>query len=398
MSDDLELLKYWKVRESIRRTVTPSLLEACATSIRTWQKAGLPSELSYRGSILNGAPPDRRLEVIFDAMHSSRTAVERQLIGHLGTGRLVAWGRPASALAHLQYIPKSAWTHLHFTSYDKSVAKERASKTQLIDVRIYPTLEAPNAVDLVSGRTLVEALSQFVFGDPQWVARSEAASAAGPGLIAPGHGAHLYSAIWPVACGRGDWRSSLRYIAPRMTQASRVANVLIGRRFAQLIGYLDRGHLCAEGTNAEGRTVTIPRSIWVRDKAHIDVRNGDLVEYQPNAAERTDWYRPMFLGLMLKKPDAAGAFHVNARNNDRVRSTTVKAPRQPAARPSTKSRKHSTALDESIRAAINALWGGKRPPDLMVKQIYKQIIEWQRNNQRAVASPRTLQRYFSKRR
>jgi hypothetical protein len=170
---------------------------------------------------------------------------------------------------------------------------------------------------------------------------------------------------------------------------------MLGKRYARLIDYLKSGELLAEGANAQGQIVTLPRSIWTREQTHIDIRNGDIVECLENVKENEEFYsNPIFMGLMLRM------FHVNALNNDRVRSTAVKAPRQAAARSSTKSRKQRTPtpLDESIRAAINAMWGGKRPSDLMVKQVYKQIIEWQRNNQRAAASNRTLQRYFSKRR
>ena len=144
---------------------------------------------------------------------------------------------------------------------------------------------------------------------------------------------------------------------------------MLGKRFARLIDYLKSGELLAEGANAQGQIVTLPRSIWTREQTHIDIRNGDIVECLENVKENEDFYsNPIFMGLMLRM------FHVNALNNDRVRSTTVKAPRHVAARSSTKSRKQRTptTLDESIRAAINALWAGKRPSDLMVKQVYKQ--------------------------
>ena len=79
--------------------------------------------------------------------------------------------------------------------------------------------------------------------------------------------------------------------------------------------------------------------------------------------------------------------HANVRNNDRVRSS-AKTPAATTTRPSTMSRRHHapTAHDESIRAAIDALWDGKRPPGMQNKQVYTQIVEWQRKNQRAVAS------------
>ena len=124
-------------------------------------------------------------------------------------GRLAAWGRSGSALAGLSPIPPSAWSHLRITNYRRSIVTElTTAKTMVLDVRIYPVLEAPNAADLLSGMTIAEAFSGFVLGDPQWTALSERAVAAGEGLIEPGHQWLLYAALWPVTCGRGNWGSS----------------------------------------------------------------------------------------------------------------------------------------------------------------------------------------------
>ncbi|CAN0515279.1 unnamed protein product, partial [Phaeothamnion confervicola] len=88
------------------------------------------------------------------------------------------------------------------------------------------------------------------------------------------------------------------------------ADRVLAERFGKLVQFLSEGLLVAAGApKGGGESISIPRSIWQRDRTYIDLENGDLLEMDPRAEdETTALSRPIFTGLMLFRP--GGAFDV----------------------------------------------------------------------------------------
>lgn len=96
----------------------------------------------------------------------------------------------------------------------------------------------------------------------------------------------------------------LFYLNSHPGSVGHLADLVVGRRFSRLINYLSSGQLLANGTAVDGKTVEVPRSLWARRQTHIDVSNGDLIEYRENARERSEWYsEPIFKGIILRKAE-----------------------------------------------------------------------------------------------
>src|SRR5262249_30099559 len=177
----------WGLREAIRRTVDPDILANWFDAERKWRTLS-SSRSAKRGP--NQIKGHRECAI---------QAVENEFRRYLLGGRLVAWGRSASLSAELRSIPSSAWTELHFESFRQSIVTEAtAARAQIFDVRIYPVVEAPDAVEYLHGKTMVEAFEQFVFGDPQRSRLRKRALAAG------GHPLDLepHEPMWRVDHGK----------------------------------------------------------------------------------------------------------------------------------------------------------------------------------------------------
>jgi hypothetical protein len=267
-----------------------------------------------------------------------------ELQGHLTKKHLIAFGRRESPLAAAQAIPPTAWKVLKLLDPRSSRVRETTSaKTQIFDVRIFPVVEAPDAVNHLSGLTLVEALHQFVFGDPQWGQLCASADSKGDKVLKPTHEHLLYAALWPADCGRSDWAETLFYLNSHPGSAGHLADLVVGRRFSRLINYLASGELIAEGTTKDGKTVAVPRSLWVRRQTHIDVMNGDLIEYRENARERWEWYsEPIYKGIIVRK--AEEMFLVKPTVSDGVPPATIHRSDTPPSKATT--RVHATVRSQ----------------------------------------------------
>ena len=176
---------------------------------------------------------------------------------------------------------------------------------------------------------------------------------------------------------------------PEATPAMHAVADLIVCRMRAFQAALREGALVASGTfERTGQFGPIHAQQWLRRGLLVDVSSDDLLREEAGSKLVIQWS-----GVVVE----VATSHANIRNNNRVRSS-AKTPVAAMTRHSTRGDRAPTAHDESIRAAVDALWDGKRPPGMQNKQVYTQIVEWQRKNQRAVASDRTLQRYFSKKR
>jgi hypothetical protein len=283
----------WGLREAIRRTVDPDMLANCIDAERKWRTVG-SSRSAKRGT-----------HQISGNTEATAQAVENEFRRYLLGGRLVAWGRSASLSVELRSIPSSTWTELHFESFRQSIITEAtAARAPILDVRIYPVVEAPDAVEYLHGKTVVEAFEQFVFGDPQCSRLRKRALAAG------GHPLDLepHQPMWRVDHGKeAGWISPVGWLNrsdnPQAYNRTCNADYILGQRFARLVGYLADGTLVAHGMTRDGRMAEIPRSLWKREHARLDLTNGDFLDFLPNARTLNEAYsRPRFLGLMLRKP------------------------------------------------------------------------------------------------
>jgi hypothetical protein len=159
--------------------------------------------------------------------------------------------------------------------------------------------------------------------------------------------------MWPADFGTHREWDSIYYSAYRRENAqarvrSRAADRVLCQRFSRLIGYLTSGELIATGITRDGRSaVEVPRSIWERTLAYLDLENGDLVEYLRDGRSDEEYSPPIFMGLMLRRGRSSGPlFHGEPLTLDTVPSTTLL--------PDTAPRKKSLAKAEGHRAAESA--------------------------------------------
>ena len=272
----------WKLAEAVRRTSDLAALKEAISKRRKWRKAGWPIYITCRAA--DGRTPDP--DPADGAWKAFEVAREPRLRDLLARGRLIAWGRRESAVADLKPIPPSAWDHLRIKDFKRSIVRERQmAKSRIFDLRIFPVVHAPDAVDHLADMPLIDAFRQFVFDDPQVAALHAFARARGGQPFEVNFQRGLYEAIWPADFGRGPPSDLLLLMLDRVQcgrfgsrSFCRLATVVLGRRFAALIGALASGELAASGVTQTGQNEVIPRSLWLRDRTRLDLHNGDLLE------------------------------------------------------------------------------------------------------------------------
>jgi hypothetical protein len=111
----------------------------------------------------------------------------------------------------------------------------------------------------------------------------------------------------------------------------RASDRVLRKRYGTLIGYLRSGKLVAQGLSKDGAQATIAHSVWQRDRTHLDLYNGDLVEYDPDGRKSLEEsYRTICLGLTLSKPNLpAPALHVKPISRDTTLSSTIEGAPSP---------------------------------------------------------------------
>src|SRR5690606_22816727 len=145
----------------------------------------------------------------------------------------------------------------------------------------FPVLESPDAIDLLDGKTFVEACNSFVFDDPQLLARRKRAEAVGGKPARFGFFRPPFRSIWPVTYGRDrTWDNPIGLLSrhDKPFRPMRLADLPLERRFSHLIEYLADGAIVAVGLSQCGSPMEVPRSIWCRGPTFIDLENGDLYE------------------------------------------------------------------------------------------------------------------------
>jgi hypothetical protein len=294
----------------MRRCADPGLLSAWFVDHRARQAAGSPSRFSFHSEYLDGYEAVRHnqsegaLRKISVRSDQSYAHLKSSLAECLLAGRIVAWGRRETPTASPIAIPASAWKYLHISDVRKSIVREKTpARTKIFDLRIFPIVESPDAINQLEDKTFVEAFQMSVVDDPELKALRKRAIAVGGAPASFGNEWRPYRAVWPVVLGHGpDIELAGESDEPTKVKA---ANRIQRQRFARLISHLYVGRLAAEGVPAAGRMTAIPPSIWQRDGVYIDLESGDLLEVPSRVKDRLSCpLRPLFTGLVLRKAES----------------------------------------------------------------------------------------------
>lgn len=306
----------WRIAEAIRRCVDPDLLSAWFSVHREWRDEGSPvSRYFWRSEEVEGYEAQRhnaQTRVTANLNQRRKLAYARVLHymkAHLRAEKLVAWGRRESPMAPHAVIPASAWDDLNISSVSKSKLTEATKqKVPILDVRIFPIVKSPDAVERLAGRTLSDAIRMCVTEDPQIRMRSLRVISAidHKPLVRRHEPARM---IWPVVHDKQGAEEKVANLGTSdySTKYNRLmwsTNLLMNRRLEALIGYLASGALAAEGIPMNSASaVPISRSIWRGSQTFVDLRKGDLLEMDPQAEDHsTALSKPIFTGLMLLRP------------------------------------------------------------------------------------------------
>ena len=331
----------WKLREAVRRTSDQLAFRSYLKSLRA---SPAPQRLSWQSPYMHGESAHAANSLAREHLDATRSLASQ---GHelesawrdlLKTGRIVAFGRRESPTADRKLIPASAWDSLRVKSFKKGILIERTKdRAEIFDMRVFPALEAPDAMDRLAGNTLTEAFDRYVFNDPQHAQLQGRATAAGGEALVVSFEQRLLKAIWPVDFGTAPvWKTDIGITYHNLSASTealcRAADRVLIRRFGRLIGYLSSGELTAQGLSHAGVLTTVPRGLWLRDKTYLDLYNGDLLDDEPDDIEHpSSLYRTLLIGLTLVKPETANpVLHVKPIAFDELpRSTNEPSSSQP---------------------------------------------------------------------
>lgn len=236
----------------------------------------------------------------------------------LEQGQLAGYARPSGVESNLVAIPQSAWTEVDIVEENGACLLHRPSKTELLDLRIYPILHAPDAPELLHGRGLGEVFMTTVVNDPEVAALGRRVMAKegyrevflngnAPGPVLDSH--------WLV-----DWNAKNlanafinRMVSfwddpvPSPSAAIMAAAELLADRMAALRALLSSGRVGAMGTHRiSGQLSLIHRAQWSRADQAIDVKNGDLCDIDPN-------WTAIWTGIILECPGPPAGLSLDLR-------------------------------------------------------------------------------------
>jgi hypothetical protein len=198
-----------------------------------------------------------------------------QLPQLLNASRLAATGCPDSALAQPSAVPASAWKYLRITDLRRSVVTEQSqSKREIFNVRIFPVLEAPNAIDLLADHTLRDVFQSFVLEDPEVAASlKRTCPSKTPELSALERVSIADPAERIAEAVSQSWGTNVR-------SQSRIALIrVLESRILRLQDFLAKGTLTALGTcPRRDISVMVPKDVWSRPEMFVDFANGHLYE------------------------------------------------------------------------------------------------------------------------
>jgi hypothetical protein len=318
----------------------------------------------------------------------------------LELGQLVAFGRRQSQ-SDREWIPETTCKFLINRDLKTSSASGLNAKDKpFLDILIYPVLHAPNAIDFLHGISLKDAFWRFVLHDPEVEFLGSKAIKANPDLDRVYREGWCHpngSQEWPVAFVQGALaggrspNSPIGYSADPLPQEVQRAADVVCHRFSALLTPLRQGILEAAGDPVRSRgTDRILPSIWLHPSYFLDSKNGDVL--QANDADTADWHNirvKRWRAVMLKRPQQPNLFHVKPPTSDEAPLATI-------GHAFARSDHKLTPVRASINQAIKALWPNGDHMAVPVKTRVEMINDWQRANNFAVASGRTIDRHLKK--
>ena len=315
-------------------------------------------------------------------------------------GQLVVFGR-RQAQSDREWIPAATCQSLINRDLKASSASGLNTKDKpFLDILIYPVLHAPNSIDFLDGMSLKDAFWRFVLHDPEVKFLGRKAIKANPDLKRVYMEGWCYPygcQEWPVAFAQGALaggrspNSPIGYLADPLPQEVQRAADVVCLRFSVLLTLLTHGNLEAVGdpVRSRGPDRILP-AIWSHPAYFLDAKNGDVL--QTNDADSADLHDirvKRWRAVMLTKPQPPNLFHVKP-------STSDEAPPATIGHASVRSDHKLTPVRASINQAIKALWPNGDHMAVPVKIRVEMINDWQRANNFAVASARTIDRHLKK--
>ena len=318
-------LEGWTISEAIDRCVDPDFHRAYDEAVAKWRAEGAPTNPVFRSTYLDGAVAElansraRHESWLHTDVISTSAQLPVCLVRLLERMRLLAWGRPGSPLAEPVPFPPPAWKWLKIRSTSRSSVAERTrSRTEYFDVRIFPVVDAPNAMDVLADKSLAVICREFILGDPEVeTARkrelaSEHESLANPEAPTPG--------VLPGAATRED------FVADRVPGLGQTVghphSDIIATRMRSLIGRFVTGEFAATVQAGAGHTAVL-QGTWRSKRHFIDLDTGDLLQLG-----RARQPKVLLQGLVLRRPEAVAALRAQDGKAVLRARTSAKASRE----------------------------------------------------------------------
>lgn len=321
MRCDPERLPAWSFEDAARRTLAQGIFREYKMAQKQWEEFRASFNLGYVGQRLNGSNRyvDPRLERFSNRRDTAIRHRDEGLIKQFVSGRLVTYGREGGPLAELKLIPASAWRDMRIYDWREFRAATRRPKVVIRDVRIYPALAAPNAIDHLAGTKLAAAISNLIFNDP--LVDTLRGCARGKPLELDKRRANSHF-LWPIVQPIKNCQCGLR-------TASSLANSVLGLRVAELIEYLSTAQVVALGT-INGVVEVVPPIVWAEVGVYLDLNSGAIFRLAAGTeAANVDALQPFYADLILSRPDQISSTHVKPIVPVDVRSTTIKVEPKP---------------------------------------------------------------------
>jgi len=312
----------------------------------------------------------------------------------VANGRLVAYGLSGSRSTIPRLINAEVWRYPIKIDWGSSSIKDGKGGRSYTGVRIFPVLFAPLRAEAVSASSLSEVFNKHVLSDPEVAALADVAIKTAPEFERIFRQGHCYIegvSQWPVCFERGvvgvlhpEPEKRSRFNSRRTPDSIEVVVAVqaLATRYTALIEALRSGEVEARGIpRILGLPHEIPRAIWSHNDFSMNSA-GDL--FGPNPEPKPFcWYIEHWVAVMLHLP----LFHVKPLKRDEVLPDA-------ASQQAVLSGSKLTAGQTSIRSAIESLWPDGIPKGLAVQTRDQKIIQWQKDNDLAVASSKSIYRYL----
>ena len=276
------------IRTSIVRYGSPHLLLGYPAYVRAHRATGasgrilvsLPEKIYGHEAVAQ----NRRSAIARHARQELQRAWNRilgDLFAKLTDGRLVAYGSLDSSLNPKELIKATAWNHLELSGLRGSTLREKRKEGRRLvySVRIFPTVEAHCAADLLAGQSMVSCIKQHVLNDPQAASLIERIGDEG-----------ALSAQFLRQVPLGASKSSFQPFE-RISAHSKIRHLqircaeVLGRRLQFLKALIESGKLIVQGMSSQTTALSaLPSDFWSLSHVYINLESGEL-HYSPNCED-----------------------------------------------------------------------------------------------------------------